>query len=104
MDLFLLYELKISEMKNVTMKHIKIIPGSKSCNSQQEAKRCFGIRWYVFLQQDLLEVCRIQTSSGEKENDLYNNQINARALIGQSAEGYCAGKPTEKSSVSWIII
>ena len=23
---------------------------------------------------------------------LYNNQINARALIGQSAVGYCAGK------------
>ena len=30
---------------------------------------------------------------------LYNNQINARALIGQSAVGYCAGKPTEKSRV-----
>ena len=28
---------------------------------------------------------------------LYNNQINARALIGQSAVVYCAGKPTEKS-------
>ena len=23
---------------------------------------------------------------------LYNNQINAHALIGQSADGYCAGK------------
>ena len=31
--------------------------------------------------------------------NLYNNQINARALIGQSAVGYCAGKPTEKSLV-----
>ena len=30
---------------------------------------------------------------------LYDNQINARALIGQSAVGYCAGKPTEKSRV-----
>ena len=30
---------------------------------------------------------------------LYNNQINARALIGQSAMGYCAGKPMEKSRV-----
>ena len=30
---------------------------------------------------------------------LYNNQINARALIGQSAMVYCAGKPTEKSRV-----
>ena len=30
---------------------------------------------------------------------LYNNQINARAMIGQSAMGYCAGKPTEKSRV-----
>ena len=35
---------------------------------------------------------------------LYNNQINARALIGQSAVGYYAGKPTEKSRVFWIII
>ena len=29
----------------------------------------------------------------------YNNKINARALIGQSAVGYCADKPTEKSRV-----
>ena len=35
---------------------------------------------------------------------LYNNQINARALIGQSAMGYYAGKPREKSRVFWIII
>ena len=35
---------------------------------------------------------------------LYNNQINARGLIGQSAVGYCHYKPTEKSPVSWIII
>ena len=34
---------------------------------------------------------------------LYDNQINARALIGQLAVGYCAGKPTEKSRVFWII-
>ena len=31
--------------------------------------------------------------------DLYNNQINARAVIGLSAVGYFAGKPTEKSRV-----
>ena len=31
-----------------------------------------------------------------KYNNLYNNQINARTLIGQSAVGYCAGKATEK--------
>ena len=30
---------------------------------------------------------------------LYNNQVNARALIGQSLVGYCAGEPTEKSRV-----
>ena len=35
---------------------------------------------------------------------LYNNQSNVRALIGQSAVVYCAGKPTEKSRISWIII
>ena len=31
-----------------------------------------------------------------------NSQINAPALIGQSAVGYCAGKPTEKSRVCWL--
>ena len=36
--------------------------------------------------------------------NLYNNQINARALIGQLAMVYCAGKPMEKSRVFWIII
>ena len=38
------------------------------------------------------------------QNILYNTQINARALIGQLAVGYCAGKPTEKLRVFWIII
>ena len=35
---------------------------------------------------------------------LYNNQINEGALIDQSAVGYCAGKPMEKSRVYWNII
>ena len=35
---------------------------------------------------------------------LYDNQKNARTLIGQSAVGYCTGKPMEKSRVFWIII
>ena len=35
---------------------------------------------------------------------LYNNKINAHALIGQSAMVYFAGKPMEKSRVFWIII
>ena len=35
---------------------------------------------------------------------LYNNKVNARDLIGQSAMVYCAGKPMEKSRVFWIII
>ena len=30
---------------------------------------------------------------------VYNNQINARTLIGQSAVVYCAGKPMEKLQV-----
>ena len=36
--------------------------------------------------------------------NLYNNQINARALIAQSAMVYCAGKPMEKSRAFLIII
>ena len=48
----------------------------------------------------------ISVISKKKEEywDLYNNQINARALIGPSAVGYCYYKPREKSRVFWIII
>ena len=35
----------------------------------------------------------------QRYNNLYNNQINARALIGQSAVGYCYYKPTENPRV-----
>ena len=35
---------------------------------------------------------------------LYNNQINARALISQSVIVECANKPMEKLCVFWIII
>ena len=34
----------------------------------------------------------------------YNNQMNARALIGQSALFYCASKLMEISRVFWIIL
>ena len=37
-------------------------------------------------------------------NYLYNNQINAHVLIGQSAVGYCEEKKKKKSCVFWIII
>ena len=36
---------------------------------------------------------------GDDIDILYNNKINARVLIGQSAMVYCAGKPMEKSRV-----
>ena len=42
--------------------------------------------------------------SSEGYQALYNNKINARVLIGQSAMLYCAGKPMDKSRVFWIII
>ena len=44
------------------------------------------------------------TIMNEAYSCLYNNQINARALIGQSAVCYCYYKPTEKYGVFWIII
>ena len=34
---------------------------------------------------------------------LYNNQINARALIGQSAVGYCAGDPRKNHASSELL-
>ena len=39
------------------------------------------------------------SSAGQEYCVLYNNQINARALIGQSAVVYCASKPMEKSRI-----
>ena len=36
------------------------------------------------------------TVSRSRDTILYNNQINAHALTGQSAMAYCAGKPREK--------
>jgi len=62
----LLHKLKFLKL-NITMKHIKISPGSKSYNSQQEVKSCFGIRWDAFHRQGFLQVCRKQTSSAGKE-------------------------------------
>ena len=48
-------------------------------------------------------------NAGHEEPDkvypyLYNNQINACALICQSAMVYCGGKLMEISRVFWIII
>ena len=48
--------------------------------------------------------CQFQLHKGQTKNIrfyiiAYNNQFNVPALIGQSAMGYCAGKPTEKSRV-----
>ena len=51
-----------------------------------------------------LDLDSSQTQVCLKYDILYNNQINARTLIGQSALVYCASKPGEKSRVFWIII
>ena len=66
MKLFVLRKWKFLKW-NIKKKYVKILPGSKSWNSQQEVEGCFGIRRYVFLRQDLLEVYRIQASSAGKE-------------------------------------
>ena len=46
--------------------------------------------------------------SMSKQNDLYNNQINAHTLIGQSAMVYCASKLMEKwrkeFTCLWLVI
>ena len=43
--------------------------------------------------------CRFAVGQLSVNPLLYNNKINARVLIGQSAMVYCAGKPMEKSRV-----
>ena len=55
-------------------------------------------------QQDVKQTDIILVSREMEYYFLYNNQINAHALIGQSAVVYCAGKPTEKSRDFWILI
>ena len=60
-------------------------------------------KWHKSLYEEACAKALLEKITSFNE-DLYNNQINARALIGQSAVGYCAGKPTEKLCVFWIII
>ena len=57
------------------------------------------------MMSSLYEIIHICTAvvDESKEWSSHRNRINARALIGQSAVGYCAGKPTEKSRVFWIL-
>ena len=43
--------------------------------------------------------CKLLKFSGQVYSILYNNQIDARALIGQSGVGYCYYKPTGKLRV-----
>ena len=50
------------------------------------------------------QVHTVEYCETDEYEDLYHNQINARPLTGQSAMGYCACKPTEKSRIFWIII
>ena len=52
----------------------------------------------LFLNMLLLVLIMLSLSYLVK-NSLHNNQINARALIGQPAVDYCTGKPPEKSRV-----
>ena len=56
------------------------------------------------MQANVFYISQVFSNVQSVYHSLYNNQINAHALIGQSAVGYCAGKPTEKSGVFWIII
>ena len=65
---------------------------------------CFYINTHVHVLTNTLELLGAMCINKVLHCILYNNQINVRALIGQSAMGYCAGKPTEKSRVFWIII
>ena len=58
----------------------------------------------LFVHKRIYESSYNYLNCGEWYEDLYNNQINAHALIGQSAVVYCAGKHMEKSRVFWIII
>ena len=52
----------------------------------------------------MTDSCGWSWQNCQRYSSLYNNKINARILIGQSAMVYCAGKPIEKSRVFWIII
>ena len=55
---------------------------------------------FVFGHRSLLE----NANCGDKHDILYNNQMNARPLIGQSAMAYCASELMEISRVFTIIL
>ena len=76
----------------------------------EHTKRQVVHKWEFLNKNNKISLCVQITAAGLFDilttiyHALYNNQINARALIGQSAMVYCAGEPTEKSRVFWIII
>ena len=79
----------------------------KQYNSYQSTWTCpcFGIPTVQLAHHDFVPRDRnVQKAYRSLYRSLYNNQINARALIGQSAMVYCAGKLMEISLVFWIII
>ena len=50
-------------------------------------------------QGKIVQMGPLQKLQNSTQTLLYNNQINACTLIGQSAVGYCASKPREKSCI-----
>ena len=96
---FLPVRLSITNMVSVPM-----IPSGSFIQAPNGSSRAL---WITGLPTDLILV---QLSVMNQLNRvlynyrvLYNNQINARALIGQLAIVYCSGKLMEKSRVFWII-
>ena len=70
---------------------------------EEHLKNLYVTRRRLVIYQILLS-CSTNILHGLSALSFYNNQINVCTLIGQSAVGYCAGKPTEKSRAFWIII
>ena len=60
--------------------------------------------WGMSQNSDKVWECELWNVITRVDHSLYTNQINARALIGRSSVGFCAGKPTEKCCVFRIII
>ena len=81
----------------------------ENCYEQQARRREPDLFKFIFASylQSVVQLKRCIINCPIKKVYYYflcNNQINARALIGQLAMVYCADKPTEKSRVFWIII
>ena len=91
------YMQKGDELQSAGYRCFYVSPSNLITNITQEI--FLGIHFGIYLIFVQLALFSFDIYSNVIYLYLYNNQINARALIGQSSMGYCASKPMKISRV-----